>query len=83
MKQELKQLASHISSLKLQRKPLRGFVPGLASTQYEYRHKHIAYCLLRGTPYELIESKVAEGNEPNWRYIDELKALHTRIEEAV
>jgi hypothetical protein len=83
MKQELKALASHISSLKLQRKPLRGVVPGLAAAQYEYRHKHIASCLLRGTPYEAIESKVAEGNEPNWRYIDELKTLHTCTAETI
>jgi hypothetical protein len=28
------------------------------------RLKHIAYCILRGTPYECIE-KPREGNEPN------------------
>jgi hypothetical protein len=83
MKQELKDLASEIKSLKLQRKPLKGFVPGLANAQYKFRHLHIAYCLLRGREYEQIERKCAEGNEPNWRYIDELKAVHSCIKEAV
>lgn len=83
MKQELKTLASEIRHLKTQRKPLRGFVPGLLQAQYKYRHLHIAYCLLRGREYSQIEGKVAEGNEPNWRYIDELKTLHTRKQEAV
>ena len=83
MKQELKDIAEQIKSLKLQRKPLKGFVPGLSNAQYKYRHLHIAYCLLRGRSYEEIEGKVREGNEPNWRYIDELKALHTCTKEAV
>lgn len=36
--------------------------------QWEYRHKHIAYCLLRGRTYEQIE-KPKEGNEPDMDYI--------------
>lgn len=36
------------------------------------RHRHIAYCLLRGTEYERIE-KPREGNEPNWKLIDQLR----------
>lgn len=36
----------------------------------KYRFSHIAYCMLRGTEYERIESKVREGNEPDWKYIN-------------
>lgn len=31
----------------------------------EYRHMHIAYCMLRGRTYEQIEPKVREGNPVN------------------
>lgn len=31
----------------------------------EWRHKHIAYCMLRGREYHEIESKVRDGNEPD------------------
>jgi hypothetical protein len=43
---------------------------GLWISVPEFRHKHIAYCLLRGRTYEQIESKVHEGNEPNWDKIN-------------
>jgi len=36
----------------------------------KYRHYHIAYCMLRGTPYEKIEQRVRENNEPNWTFIN-------------
>ena len=39
---------------------------------YEFRHKHIAYCLLRGRTMEQIEQKVNDGNEPNHSYIKQL-----------
>lgn len=39
---------------------------------YEFRHKHIAYCMLRGKSYEVIEPKVRQGNEPNMRYVQSL-----------
>lgn len=38
----------------------------------EFRHKHIAYCQLRGTPRDLIEPKVKDGNEPNETLISQL-----------
>ena len=37
----------------------------LRRLQWEYRHKHIAYCLLRGRTIEQIENTHREGNEPN------------------
>lgn len=39
----------------------------------EYRHRHIARCLLRGTPYESIESKVREGNEADMDLVEKYK----------
>lgn len=36
---------------------------------YDYRHRHIAYCLARGTPMEAIE-KPGEGHEPNMKLVD-------------
>jgi len=38
---------------------------------YEFRHKHIAYCVLRGTPRDKIE-KPGEKNEPNKTYIKQI-----------
>jgi heterodisulfide reductase subunit B len=36
-----------------------------------YRSKHIAYCLLRGTPLEKIENKLRDPNIPTHRYVRE------------
>jgi len=41
-----------------------------------YRHKHIAYCLLRGRKYEEIENKVGSGNEPNWNFIKKIQEAY-------
>lgn len=38
----------------------------------DYRHKHIAYSLLRGRKYEEIE-KPATDNSPNWDIIKEIQ----------
>jgi hypothetical protein len=37
-----------------------------------YRHKHIAYCLIRGRSYEQIEQHCRKGNEPDQNLIQEL-----------
>jgi len=48
----------------------------------EYRHKHIARCLLRGTLYESIEPKVRYGNEPNMDTVENYKKEYlARFEE--
>jgi hypothetical protein len=44
----------------------------LPKLQWDYRHKHIAASLLRGTPYERIESPAID-NEPNWDLIKEIQ----------
>jgi hypothetical protein len=58
MKQEQKERAQEIRSLKSTRKQCdNGYVPGLGSTQWNYRSVHIAYCLLRGRKPEEIENR--------------------------
>ena len=65
IKEELKSLAKEIRELKAMRKtePF-GYVRRLEPTSWEFRHRHMAYCLLRGTPMERIEPHNREGNEP-------------------
>jgi hypothetical protein len=43
----------------------------LAKMRYEYRHKHIVYCILRGKTRDQIE-KPKEQNKPNEKYLGEL-----------
>jgi hypothetical protein len=50
--------------------------------QQDFRHKHIAYCLLRGTPYEKIENP-REGNDPNWDAIEKFRKEYSHAEETV
>ncbi len=64
LKEELKVLAREIRTKKSQRKLVpNGQVKGLYSDQEEFRHKHIAYCMLHGTLYEHIEQP-KENNKP-------------------
>lgn len=65
-KSELKAQSQLIRELKSKRKSSpNGYVSGLAYEQWQYRHKHIAYCLTRGRAMDEIENKVAPGNEPD------------------
>jgi hypothetical protein len=41
----------------------------ISSLKFQYRHKFITYCLLRGRLYEQIEKRVHENNKPNWNFI--------------
>lgn len=81
LKSELKQLAKEIRERRYKTRQYQrehgGCHPwrieeikeyGYGNRQWEYRHKHIAYCLLRGRKYEEIE-KPSEGNEPDMDYI--------------
>ena len=43
------------------------------SLKKEFRHKHIAYCLLRGRTLEQIE-RPNTGNEPSMQLIEKYKA---------
>jgi hypothetical protein len=53
-----------------------GFYKAISDLSHDYRHKHIAYCLLRGTPYESIE-KPRQGNEPDMALIQEIQNAYT------
>ena len=80
LKQQLKEKAQEIRELKIETKETQKEHNGCAGgLQYKtqkasrwYRNHHIAYCLLRGRTYDQIETP-REGNEPNWKIIEELK----------
>lgn len=78
LKLMLKEDAANIKQLKSTRKSVPdGYVPGLLRARYDYRHYHIAYCLLRGRTIEQIEPKVAEGNEHNESWVKQIMASIT------
>ena len=80
LKLELKTLALEIRSLKSQRKSFSsGYVPGLISKQYNYRHMHIAYCLMRGRTIEQIENKVREHNAHDERLVQNYINQYTEV----
>jgi len=54
-----------------------GFYAKIRALVHDYRHKHIAYCLLKGIVYESIE-KPREGNEPNMALIQEIQNEYTK-----
>lgn len=83
MKAELKVLAIEIRELKNQRKPMKGYVPGLSSSQYSYRINHIARCLLRGRTMEQIENKHRDPNDQNhkWAYEAAMRTVARVMEE--
>jgi hypothetical protein len=79
LKQELKELATEIRSLKSQRKSSKnGYVSGLFGKRYDARHKHIAYSMLRGRDYEQIENKCNEAPD-----MDVVKAIMESYNEAL
>ena len=55
----------------------------LSKLKSEYRHNHIAYCLMRGTPYELIESNCGPDNRPNLKLIEEVRLVYSEATEDV
>ena len=78
LKQELKDIALTIKTLKQGRKPknydekIHSSLWRLDYIRSDYRHKHIAYCELRGTPRHLIETP-REDNKPNENKITKIK----------
>ena len=78
LKAEQKTLAEELKTDKQSIKDRqKGLEKGCPSTlQYKllgkrrnYRHRHIAYSLMRGRTYEQIEPKCAEGNEPDMNLV--------------
>jgi hypothetical protein len=53
-----------------------GFYKKINEICRDYRHRHIAASLLRGTSYESIENP-RQGNEPDWTLIQEIKDAYT------
>lgn len=49
------------------------------SDSWTFRHRHIAYCLLRGRTMEQIERKVHDGNEPSDRLIEKYKEEYIKM----
>jgi hypothetical protein len=80
LRNELKQLATELRNDKAEIKKAQRSSSGEACTlQYRilakkrtYRHRHIAYCLLRGRTYEQIEPHCRKGNEPDQNLIREI-----------
>ena len=91
LKEELKETASQIRKLRIEYKnhqkkgeyslyiPIGSKLKGL---QWGFRHKHIAYCLLRGRTMEQIEKKNREGNAPNHQLIKSIMEAYQN-EEAI
>ena len=81
LKLELKQAALELRATKADIKATqKEHGSGAACTQQytilkmkrSYRHKHIAYSMMRGKTYEQIEPKCREGNEPDHKLIQEI-----------
>lgn len=79
LKAEQKEMAVKIRETKNETKETQKKNEYAGSLQYsllklrsEYRHKHIAYCLMRGRSYEEIEPKCRENNKPNKDLIQEI-----------
>ena len=84
-KQELKQLANHIRTLKDRRKDHNTGQWETFNEGQRYRHEHIAYCLVRGRTYEQIEQPREENkiSEYTWGKIDKLYGtLKQKVDEA-
>lgn len=84
VKSELKAQAKEIRELKSQRGPSNsGYVHGLLSSKWHYRHKHVAYCLMRGRCVSEIEQKVREGNELSEHLLNKYLERYPREEETL
>lgn len=77
IKEQLKKEAKEITARKAKIKTLMRESKCAGSEQWnletfrhQWRHKFLAYCLLKGQKYENIERTVREGNEPNQKLID-------------
>jgi len=80
LKAELKALAETITNARKQFKEAQRAGTSIWASQaelsrarYDYRHKHIVRCLIRGTPREKIEQP-KDQNKPNEKYIEKLLA---------
>jgi len=95
LKKELKELAKEIKELKHRRDhwwdfkhEVEDFYQNQVQSVFmyrafrksrEFRHKHIAYCLLRGRSYEQIEQP-REDNKPDMIYVQMIMEEHGQQE---
>ncbi len=82
LKKELKKLAKEIRYWKSKRKldnrgnfSLQNIETSVWTRKYEFRHRHIAYCQLRGRLRIQIEQPALD-NLPNENYIEEIMVRH-------
>ena len=84
VKEVLKVEARELSSLKIKMKEMQRSGLGgreqclLRYKRHEWRHKFIAYCLVKGRTLNEIEGKCREGNEPNQQLVDRYREEFTR-----
>lgn len=95
LKAELKQLAKEIKILKHKRDHWQEYTHEVKEPRWtqsifmfdafkksrEFRHKHIAYCLLRGREYEEIEQP-RKDNKPDMIYVQMIKEKHEQKTES-
>ena len=66
LKEDQKALAKEIRLKKQSRKSMpSGYVPHLWYDTWTYRHRHIAYCIMRGKTIEEIEPNTRPDNLPS------------------
>lgn len=85
IKEELKALGQKIGKQKLERKEQcrKGtstwkIDANIEANKKEFRHKHIARCLLKGLDYAEIEQP-HKNNKPDWYAIDEYKSQYEKL----
>jgi len=80
VKEELKKAAVNLRETKPKRRPSNNLDYEVYLMKCSFRHKHIAYCLLRGTPMELIETP-RDDNQPNESIINDYIMKYGKEEE--
>jgi len=91
LKQSIKELAEKIINTKILFKDHQRDCGGSAGKYYsilwtyqrDYRHRLIAYSMMRGRTYEEIERTCKEGNEPNFDLIERIKNEYAAAAEDV
>jgi hypothetical protein len=86
LRQTLKELAAKIHKTKAECKEFqrknggwdgpKGYLWNIVCLKKEFRHKHIAYCILRGRDRNVIETP-AENNQPDETLIKEILREYT------
>ena len=57
-------------------KPCETKVTWLERMSWDFRHRHVAYCVLRGTPREAIENPATLRNPPDEKLIEKYLAQY-------